>query len=69
MANGKPHLVLVPGLLCTESLFAPQIAALGAAAEISVADHTRFASLPETARAILTKVPGRFALAGLSMGG
>jgi pimeloyl-ACP methyl ester carboxylesterase len=69
MATGKPHLVLVPGLLCTERLFAEQIAVLGAAADISVADHTGFASLPEIARAILATAPERFALAGLSMGG
>jgi pimeloyl-ACP methyl ester carboxylesterase len=69
MATGKPHLVFVPGLLCTERLFAAQIAALGAVADISVADHTGFAALPEIAGAILAKAPRRFALAGLSMGG
>jgi pimeloyl-ACP methyl ester carboxylesterase len=69
MAAGKPHLVLVPGLLCTERLFAGQIAALGAVAEISVADHTGFASLPEIARVILATAPEGFALVGLSMGG
>jgi pimeloyl-ACP methyl ester carboxylesterase len=69
VATSKPHLVLIPGLLCTDRLFAPQIAALGASANISVADHTGFASLPEIARAILADAPERFALAGLSMGG
>jgi pimeloyl-ACP methyl ester carboxylesterase len=69
VASSKPHLVLVPGLLCTERLFAPQLAALDSVADIRVADHTGFASLPEIARAILTDAPERFALAGLSMGG
>ena len=63
------HLVLVPGLLCTRALFEPQLAALSERVRVSVADATGFAALPAIARAILTRAPGRFALAGLSMGG
>src|SRR5262245_14374585 len=62
-------LVLVPGLLCSPALWTPQIRALSDIAEISVADHTRQASLQEIAEAILAAAPPRFALAGLSMGG
>jgi pimeloyl-ACP methyl ester carboxylesterase len=69
VATTKPHLVFVPGLLCTGRLFAPQIAALDPVADIRVADHTGFASLTEIARAVLTNAAERFALAGLSMGG
>jgi pimeloyl-ACP methyl ester carboxylesterase len=65
----RTNLVLVPGLLCTRALWAPQMAALGDIAEMSVADHTRHDSLPGIAKWILTAAPERFALAGLSMGG
>jgi pimeloyl-ACP methyl ester carboxylesterase len=65
----KPNLVLVPGLLCTKTLWAPQIEALGDIAEVSVADHTRHDSMEAIARSILAAAPERFALAGLSMGG
>ena len=61
-------LVLVPGLLCTEALFARQIAALRDVISITVADHTRHDSMAGIARDILADAPPRFALAGLSMG-
>jgi pimeloyl-ACP methyl ester carboxylesterase len=61
-------LVLVPGLLCTTALFAPQIAALRGVTSISVADHTRHESMAGIASDILAAAPPRFALAGLSMG-
>jgi len=61
-------LVLVPGLLCTAALFAPQIAALRGVTSISVADHTRHESMAGIASDILAAAPARFALAGVSMG-
>ena len=39
MTARSPHLVLVPGLTCTEDLFAEQIASLRGEVAISVADH------------------------------
>lgn len=62
-------LVLVPGLACTARLYGAQIPVLWRSGPVLVADHTRHASLPEIARAILEVAPPRFALAGLSMGG
>ncbi|MDX2169598.1 MAG: alpha/beta fold hydrolase [Deltaproteobacteria bacterium] len=62
-------LVLVPGLLCTARLFAPQVAAFGGGRPVIVADHSRGATLAEIAAHILAAAPPRFALAGLSMGG
>ena len=67
--TGKVNLVLVPGLLCTSALWAPQMAALGDIAESIVADHTRHDTMEGIARSILAAAPERFALAGLSMGG
>lgn len=69
MAVAKVNLVLVPGLLCTKALWAPQMQALDDIAEISVADHTRHDSMAAIATSILETAPPRFALAGLSMGG
>ncbi|MBO0766904.1 MAG: alpha/beta fold hydrolase, partial [Hyphomicrobiaceae bacterium] len=65
----RTKLVLVPGLLCTAALWAPQIAALSDIAEPTVADHTRQQTMKGLARSILAAAPRRFALAGLSMGG
>jgi pimeloyl-ACP methyl ester carboxylesterase len=62
-------LLLVPGLLCTARLFAPQVSAFSAERQVIVADHSRGTTLAEIATNILTDAPPRFALAGLSMGG
>ena len=69
MTARSTHLVLVPGLACTEDLFAEQIASLRGEIAISVADHTRHDTMGAIARAVLATAPHRFALCGLSMGG
>jgi pimeloyl-ACP methyl ester carboxylesterase len=61
--------VLIPGLLASARLYAPQIAALWPSSAVQVANHTRDDSMPALARRILAEAPPRFALAGLSMGG
>ena len=68
MAQSLP-LVLVPGLLCSARLYAPQIAALWPCGPVMVADHRRDADIAATAARILRDAPPRFALAGLSFGG
>jgi pimeloyl-ACP methyl ester carboxylesterase len=50
-------------------LWAPQAAALADLAAPIVGDLTRHDSLPAMAASMLAETPGRFALAGLSMGG
>lgn len=69
MTAHSTHLVLVPGLACTEDLFAEQIASLRGEVAISIADHTRHDMMSAIARAVLAMAPNRFALCGLSMGG
>src|ERR1700730_11827865 len=69
MTACSTHLVLLPGLVCTEELFAEQIASLRGEVAISVADHTRHDTMSGIARAVLATAPNRFALCGLSMGG
>jgi len=61
--------VFVPGLLCTDALYAPQVAAFSGQAECIVADHTRQDSMEAICEAILETAPERFHLVGLSMGG
>jgi pimeloyl-ACP methyl ester carboxylesterase len=68
MATALP-LVLVPGLLCSARLYAPQVAALWPFGQITVADHRRDAEMSAIAARILADAPPRFALGGLSMGG
>jgi hypothetical protein len=68
MTARSTHLVLVPGLACTQDLFAEQIASLRGEVAISIADHTRHDTINAIARAILATAPNRFALCGLSMG-
>src|ERR1700731_2113316 len=69
MTACSTHLVLLPGLVCTEELFAEQIASLRGEVAISVADHTRHDTMRGIARAVLATSPNRFALCGLSMPG
>jgi pimeloyl-ACP methyl ester carboxylesterase len=62
-------IVLVPGLLCSARLYAPQITALWPSGPVIVADHRRDDTMDAIAARILAGAPPRFALAGLSMGG
>lgn len=63
-------LIMVPGLLCNERLWRPQVEALQdlAACQVTSAQmhHT---SVADIARQILAEAPESFALAGLSFGG
>jgi pimeloyl-ACP methyl ester carboxylesterase len=68
MASSLP-LVLVPGLLCSARLYAPQITALWPFGQVAIADHRCDADMAAIAARILADAPPRFALAGLSMGG
>lgn len=65
----RPTVVFLPGTLCDERLFAPQIAALSPYADCLVGDVAAADSLKECARHILAAAPARFALCGLSWGG
>lgn len=69
LADKPVPVVLVPGLLVTARLYAPQLPALWQHGPVTVADHTRDDTMPAIAKRILADAPRRFALAGLSMGG
>lgn len=62
-------LILVPGLMCDQAVWAPLLPALSARADCLVADHGNANSLTRMAEQVLDAAPPRFALAGHSMGG
>ncbi|MFT4074311.1 MAG: alpha/beta fold hydrolase [Asticcacaulis sp.] len=62
-------ILLVPGLLCTAEIFAPQISALWPYGPVTVASTLEGNTISEIAIHILAHAPPRFALAGISMGG
>ena len=66
----KPHLLLIPGLVCDEALWRHQVKDLSDIADVVVTDkHTRYPTMKKIAEAIVSEAPPKFALAGLSMGG
>jgi pimeloyl-ACP methyl ester carboxylesterase len=62
-------ILLIPGLLCSEEIFAPQLPALWPYGPVTIASTLAGDSLPDMAARILADAPPRFALAGVSMGG
>ena len=63
------NLVMVPGMMCDERIFSPQIAGLSDQIEVTFADISSFPSVEELALDVLKKAPQTFALLGHSMGG
>jgi len=62
-------LVLLPGMMCDERLFAFQINELSKRREVHFAKITDHETISELASDVLNNAPPVFALAGLSMGG
>lgn len=62
-------ILLVPGLLCSEEIFAPQMSVLWPRGPVTVASTLAGDTVTEMATRILASAPPTFALAGLSMGG
>lgn len=61
--------LLIPGLVCTAEIFAPQIPVLWPHGPVQVANTLSGETMAEMARAILADAPPTFALIGFSMGG
>lgn len=63
-------LILLPGSLCDDAMWAPQVAALADDFEVRVVSLEGFDSVEAMARHVLDSVPDeKFALAGFSLGG
>lgn len=67
--GARPALVLAPGMLSDEAVWAPQAAAFAGELEVVTARYGQARSLAAMAEALLEQAPARFALAGHSMGG
>lgn len=65
----KTHLLLLPGLLCDNALWFEQVQALSGQCDCTIADMTQDDTIAGMAARALARVPERFAVAGLSMGG
>lgn len=62
-------LVLLPGMMCDERLFAPQISELSKQRDVHFVQISDYETISELAADVLNNAPPVFALAGLSMGG
>jgi len=65
----KESLLLLPGLMCDETVWIPLLEDLSKTHDCTVVDHGRADSLSVMAKNILRQAPNKFALAGHSMGG
>ena len=65
----RPALVLAPGMLSDEAVWAPQAEAFGADFDVRVARYGEARTLAAMAQALLKQAPARFALAAHSLGG
>jgi len=66
--TGLP-LVLIPGLMCDDTVWQPLVPLLADVAHCQLVDHGAADDLAQMARQILDDAPPRFNLAGHSMGG
>ena len=60
---------MIPGMMCDERIFAPQIEGLSDSIRIIVADISGYSTVHELAAEVLKKSPPKFYLLGHSMGG
>jgi pimeloyl-ACP methyl ester carboxylesterase len=65
----RQPLLLLPGLICDQTVWQQQIDALRDSAVCTCADYGSLDSLPAMAEAVLRTAPERFSIAGHSMGG
>lgn len=69
MCSPPPEVVMIPGLLCDEAVFAGQRATLAERASIRVLTLTEDDTVRTMAARVLSGAPERFSLVGFSMGG
>lgn len=63
------HLVLLPGMMCDERMFAPQLSVLSGTYNITTPAFACENNIETIAKVILESAPKKFILGGLSMGG
>ena len=62
-------LVMIPGMMCDERIFAPQIEELVSKRSVHVADISKHDNISDLASDVLSHAPPKFCLIGHSMGG
>ena len=62
-------LVMIPGMMCDERIFAPQIEELVSKRSVHVADISKHDNMSDLAADVLSHAPPKFCLVGHSMGG
>ena len=67
--NIKDSVVFVPGALCSQEIFADQVASISPLFQAVFIDTERSETIAEMAETLLAQAPPRFALVGISMGG
>ena len=67
--TGAPPLLLLPGLMCDAAVWRAQIELYSTSHTLQVPSYGTLDSLRDMARHVLSAAPGKFALAGHSMGG
>jgi pimeloyl-ACP methyl ester carboxylesterase len=67
--SARPTLILLPGLLCDQEIWAGQVARLSERNEVVCPGFLDHPSIETMAQAVLARAPARFSVAGHSMGG
>ena len=67
--NSKKTVVFIPGALCSEEIFADQVAGISPPFRALFLDTEQSETIAEMAETLLAQAPLRFALVGISMGG
>ena len=62
-------LVMIPGMMCDERIFAPQIEELDSKRPVHIADISKHDNISDLAADVLSNAPPKFCLVGHSMGG
>jgi len=62
-------LVMIPGMMCDDRIFAPQIEELVSKRSVHVADISKHDNISDLAADVLSHAPPKFCLVGHSMGG
>ena len=62
-------LVMIPGMMCDERIFAPQIEELDSKRSVHIADISKHDNISDLAADVLSNAPPKFCLVGHSMGG
>jgi len=62
-------LVMIPGMMCDERIFAPQIEELVSKRSVHIADISKHDNISDLAADVLSHAPPKFCLVGHSMGG